>query len=196
METVKTIINNGMANPFENISTAAGDQDRSFNWYMRSVKKVATGIKSFSDATRTDLGELTSNIEPGKMYMFVYDPKLKNSLPYYDTFPLCLPFEKVTGGFIGLNLHYLGPMQRAKLLGELIQFTEKDRMDISWSLLKNFTRFPQVKPSIKRYLTSNVNSRFLEVTPDHWKASIFLPTQNFVGASDRTVYTDSNQAMQ
>ena len=26
---------------------------------------------------------------PGNMYMFFYDPKHKDTLPYYDTFPLC-----------------------------------------------------------------------------------------------------------
>ena len=28
----------------------------------------------------------------------------------------------------------------------------------------------------------------IEVDPKNWKAAIFLPVQNFVGASDRTVY--------
>lgn len=189
-----------MANPFENIRTAAGDQDRSFNWYMRAVKKMADGINSFGDVGKTDIGEFETSLEVGNLYMFSYDPKLKDSLPYYDKFPLCLPFDDVSGGFLGLNLHYLAPLQRAALLGKLIEFsdkelTEKSKMEVSWSLLKNFGRFPQVKPSIKRYITSNVNSRFLKIKPEHWKASIFLPTQNFVGASARTVYTESNRAM-
>ena len=81
-----------MSNPFQNIKAAAGDQDRSFNWYMNSVKKMAGELTDYNDVKKTDLGDLTSKIEPGNMYMFMYDPKLKETLPYYDTFPLCLPF--------------------------------------------------------------------------------------------------------
>ena len=189
-----------MSNPFQNIKAAAGDLDRSFNWYMTSVKKMAGQIADYNDVKRTDLGDLTSTIEPGNMYMFMYDPKMKDSLPYYDTFPLCLPFDNVKGGFMGLNLHYLGPMQRAVLLGNLLDYTDKEitaksKIEVSWSILKNFTKFPQVKPSVKRYIASNVNSRFLKIDPEHWKSAIFLPTQNFVGASSRTVYTESNRAM-
>ena len=39
--------------------------------------------------------------------MFVYDPKTKAKLPFYDTFPLVLPIDTFRGGFIGLNFHYL-----------------------------------------------------------------------------------------
>ena len=42
----------------------------------------------------------------------------------------------------------------------------------------------------------HVQSRFLKVEPQHWKAAIFLPTHNFVGANTRTVYQNSNKAMQ
>ena len=111
-----------MSNPFQNIKAAAGDQDRSFNWYMNSVKKMAGELTDYNDVKKTDLGDLTSKIEPGNMYMFMYDPKLKETLPYYDTFPLCLPFDSAPGGFIGLNLHYLPPLQRAVLLGNLLDY--------------------------------------------------------------------------
>ena len=35
----------------------------------------------------------------GRMYMFQYDPKLKESLPFYDTFPLTIPFLKLIRHF-------------------------------------------------------------------------------------------------
>tara|TARA_Y100000389_G_C17442032_1_gene509205 strand:+ start:492 stop:1067 length:576 start_codon:yes stop_codon:yes gene_type:complete len=185
-----------MANPFENIRTNAGDKDRSFRWYQDAVRKLANNIDSYSGATRSDLGEFTNKLEPGNMYMYVYDPKFKDTLPYYDQFPLCLPFDDMTGGFVGLNLHYLPPLLRAKLLGELLNYTDKElsdksKIEVSWSTLKSFSKFPGVQPTVKKYLYSQVNSRFLKIHPEHWKASIFLPTQNFVGASTQKVYRDS-----
>ena len=35
----------------------------------------------------------------GDMYMYMYDPKHKRTLPYYDRFPLCIPVEPAKGGF-------------------------------------------------------------------------------------------------
>ena len=52
----------------------------------------------------------------GNMYLFAYDPKHKETLPYYDRFPLIFPINKAKGGFLGINLHYLPPPFRAKLM--------------------------------------------------------------------------------
>ena len=32
----------------------------------------------------------------GEMYMYMYDPKHKQTLPYYDRFPLTIPIEPVS----------------------------------------------------------------------------------------------------
>jgi hypothetical protein len=48
----------------------------------------------------------------GRMYFYFYDPKTKDSLPYYDRFPLVIPIERYSDGFLGLNLHYIHPKQR------------------------------------------------------------------------------------
>lgn len=185
-----------MANPFQNIRAAAGEQDRSFRWYQDAVRRMAGGINTFAEVSRTDIGEFTNRLEPGNMYMFQYDPKYKDTLPYYDRFPLCLPFDDIPGGFVGINFHYLPYLMRAELLGNLLRFTdktitEKSKIDVSWGILKNFGRFPQVKPSVKKYLYSQVKTRFVKIDPEHWRASIFLPTQDFAKQSQQKVYRDS-----
>lgn len=187
-----------MANPFQNIRTKAGDQDRSFRWYQDAVRKMASGLNTFAEVSRTDIGEFTNRLEPGNMYMFQYDPKYKETLPYYDRYPLCLPFDDITGGFAGINFHYLPYGLRAVLLGNLLDFTdkeltEKSKIEVSWSLLKNFGRFPQVKPSVKKYLYSQVQSRFVKIDPQHWKASIFLPTHEFEKKSIQQIYRESRE---
>ena len=63
------------------------------------------------------------------LYMYMYDPKLKATLPYYDRFPLVFPFSKTPDGFIGLNMHYLPYQLRMVLLDRLLTFRTNARMD-------------------------------------------------------------------
>jgi hypothetical protein len=184
-----------MANPFEQIRANSNDQRRSMNWYQKQVAQLASNINSPSAAMRSDMFETQGTIEVGSMYLYRYDPKMKNKLPYYDTFPLVLPYETASGGFYGLNLHYLPYLLRAKVLGELIQ-TANDKtigadtkMRYNWSLLKSVGN--EVRPCVKRYLLSNVVTRFYKVNPEDWKAAIFLPIENFQGASKDQVFRDS-----
>ena len=184
-----------MANPFEQIRANSNDQRRSMNWYQKQVAQLASNINSPAAAMRSDMFETQGTIEVGSMYLYRYDPKMKNKLPYYDTFPLVLPYETAAGGFYGLNLHYLPYLLRAKVLGELIQ-TENDKtigadtkMRYNWSLLKSVGN--EVRPCVKRYLLSNVVTRFYKVNPEDWKAAIFLPIENFQGASKDQVFRDS-----
>ena len=39
-----------------------------------------------------------------------------------------------------------------------------------------------------KYIFGQVTSRFYKVNPLHWRSAVFLPTQQFTGATDRTVY--------
>ena len=46
----------------------------------------------------------------GSMQMFFYDPKHKETLPYYDKVSFVNYIKTRKGGFLGLNLHYLPPI--------------------------------------------------------------------------------------
>ena len=65
------------------------------------------------------------------MSMFFYDPKFKQRLPYYDTFPLVLPLEPMKGGFIGLNFHYLPYGARFNFLQQLQSYASNAKFDQS-----------------------------------------------------------------
>ena len=47
--------------------------------------------------------------------------KHKETLPFYDSFPLVIIIGKAKGGFLGMNLHYLPPTLRAKFLDALME---------------------------------------------------------------------------
>ena len=135
----------------------------------------------------------------GKMYFYYYDPKTKDSMPYYDRFPLVIPIEQYSDGFLGLNLHYIHPRQRIILLDKLSKtatnknFDDKTKLRISYEYLKSASSAFEAMPCIKRYLFSQINSRFIEITADEWDIAALLPTETIVGASESKVYADSRK---
>ena len=131
----------------------------------------------------------------GAMMMFTYDPKLKQTLPFYDRFPLCIPVQKAKGGFHGLNLHYLKPDIRARFLDALYDTRTNDRFDLTtkmrleYQLLKTSSQLRYFKPCYKHYLTSHIQGQFLLVEPQDWEIAIFLPTESFRKVSKETVWS-------
>jgi hypothetical protein len=135
----------------------------------------------------------------GNMYLFAYDPKHKETLPYYDRFPLIFPINKAKGGFLGINLHYLPPPFRAKLMDELYTvmnnkaFNDTTRLTANYKILNSTTKFKHFKPCIKHYLNAQVRSKPAYINPTEWDVALFLPTQKFVGATTTQVYADSRK---
>ena len=136
---------------------------------------------------------------PGGMFMFFYDPKTKDKLPYYDSFPLTIIVGGAPGGFTGLNLHYLPMVLRAKFLDALLdiasdeKYNESTRFNLSYNMMKKASSMKYFKPCFKRYLTANVRSRFARVPAPEWEIATFLPTQDFQKSSASNVYSDSRR---
>lgn len=136
----------------------------------------------------------------GSMQMFFYDPKTKDKLPYYDAFPLIIVVGPAEGGFYGINLHYLPPILRAKMLDALMEVASSKNSDdakfnITYKRLQSIAKLRYYKPCFKHYLNSHVKSKFAEVPAPEWEIATFLPTADFEKASSRTVYRDSRRKM-
>jgi hypothetical protein len=136
-------------------------------------------------------------LEPGKLYMFAYDPKFKDKLPYYDVFPLVFPF-KVKGNRVwGINLHYLPPQLRAVLMDELYGLVdnrfknENKKLGLSYEILNGASRFDMFKPCVKSYLSGHFRSKFLLIPYDQWDIALMLPTARFQKAAQSSVWEDS-----
>ena len=135
----------------------------------------------------------------GKMYFYFYDPKTKETMRYYDKFPLVIPIEEYADGFLGLNLHYIHPKHRMILLDKLSETTNNDKYDkttklrISYEYLAASTKAFEAQPCIKRYLYNHIDSRFLEISADEWDIAALLPVETFVGATTSKVYSDSRK---
>jgi len=133
----------------------------------------------------------------GKLYCFYYDPKGKESLPYYDRFPMVLAIEKYNDGFLGLNLHYLPFNYRLAFLGKLLKFAvqgepgEIDRLRVTYDILVASRRLKEFRPCIKRYLAGHIQSKILAIQPNEWDIAAFLPLQQFKGANSEKVWQES-----
>jgi len=170
----------------------------SIAWFTRKAKALGK-ITKRNQLMREEEVALRSRFLPGQMVMYFYDPKLKDVLPYYDRFPLTIIIDKAPGGFYGLNLHYLPPLLRGKLLDSLINDTptnnqkddETTRLKLNYQKLKSATKYKFFKPAFKHYLTDHVRSRFALVSPPEWEIAAFLPTADWEKGSQGKVWRDS-----
>ena len=89
---------------------------RSNGWFEQQVTKLTKQGLTPNKVLSGNPDKIVTKIMPGHLYMFMYDPKLKKELPYYDMFPLVFPYAKTEDGFIGLNMHYLPYNLRIRLL--------------------------------------------------------------------------------
>jgi hypothetical protein len=178
--------------------------------YMQSVVKAAKGrpkstewfkdkIREFGKPTGMNLirdGKKAARPFYGNLNMFFYDPKFKNKLPYYDRFPLVLPIERYSDGFLGINLHYLPIPLRVRLLDELMDYSTDTNFDKKTKLnvlrkYNNLKKIKILKPTIKRYLAGHVKSMFRKVDADEFTVATLLPVQRFSKSRDSQVWSDS-----
>lgn len=169
------------------------------NWLTDNVNKMT------KPPARKELiaqGKISQKNMIGSMFMYFYDAKTKEELPYWDKFPLIFVIEIYKDGWLGLNLHYLPIMLRAKLFDKLLQFANNPSLDqitklkLSYQLLSNVSRFPEVRPTIKRYLSDHVMSRMVKVEPIDWEIAIFLPVEQFQKKKKEFVWAESKKKIQ
>ena len=148
---------------------------KSYDWYRKQVRSMTTpGARSLINK-----GKATLRPKYGIMNLFGYDPKHKEKLPYYDTFPLIFPLEPAKGGFIGLNFHYLPPLARVRFLRSLANTTNNNKFDKSTRYRINWRNNEFMRKTAKHYLFNHVRTSFLNITAEEMAIAIFLPVARF-----------------
>lgn len=166
------------------------------NWLTDNVNRVS---KTPSRKKLLAEGETLADAFIGKMFMYFYDAKTKDELPYWDKFPLIFVVEMYKDGWLGLNLHYLPLTLRVKLFDKLLEFANDKSLDkveklqLSYALIKNVSQFPEARPCIKRYLSSHVRSDLVKVEPIDWEIAVFLPVEQFQKQKKEKVWDDSRK---
>jgi hypothetical protein len=168
------------------------------DWFRETASTVKISPQKLMSESKAN-SRLVTQLQVGRMYSFWYDPKTKAELPYYDRFPLIFPFRKLSDGFMGINMHYLPLVLRARLMDALYDLSRDTRYDentklrINYQILNSSARFRWFRPTVKRYLTSHVRSRFLLIDPVEWDIALFLPTERFVKTSKDKVWRQTRK---
>ena len=177
-------------------ATIDKDTDAARQWLRNKAKNLSRDpSKVINDSNR----RAVNNIQIGQMFLFAYEPKLKIELPYYDKYPLIFPIGPKPGGFLGINMHYLPLPLRAQLMDSLydtvnnLKMDSTTRLQVSYQLLNNASKYKYFKPCVKHYLNSQVSSKLIYIEPKEWDVALFLPLQRFQKSATATVYKDSRR---
>lgn len=152
----------------------------SLDWFRKVIRKDNV---SFDKVVK---GLKSQRITPGQMFAYTYDPKTKDTLPFYDSYPLIIVMELTQDGWYGANLHYLPPKVRASVLFDLIQNKKPPRQ-----IVKMLESNPLTKSCLKRYLASQLVTKPKFIPVEDWEIAIQLPFEGFMKASNKTVWQNS-----
>lgn len=180
---------------------------RSNEWFMRRISKdnrISTNKvfgqfkQAFKTRTATDKGLI------GRLFLYKYDPKHKDTLPVWDANPLVFFFNTFVGDgvygeqgvqyLLGLNVHYLNPRDRLTLFTNLIKFNndtalrEKSKLKLSWKLLKTFAAQPMAQHAVKMYRADHLRSTPIEINPRYWEIVMFMQIAQWGAGSNKSAW--------
>jgi hypothetical protein len=186
-----------LANKGTTAGIAQNFSKESISWFRQNAANIRSVNAQKMLTDKSNASKVVTPRDIGKMFMYFYDPKFKDVLPYYDKFPLIFLVNVDAQGFDGINLHYISPQLRARLMDSLYSLLNNTKYDnttklkISYQLLNNASKFKYFAPCYKRYLFSHVQSNFINVPVTNWDMAVMLPTERFAKANKSKVFKES-----
>lgn len=154
-------------------------------WFRKKTDDIENEEKNPLDIYETSRKKAFSF--PGQIIAFKYVPLNKKTLPYYDMYPLTLVLELYKDGFLGINFHYLKPVDRAVFMSTLYKYLGKRNfkrvVKIRYEQLIKKQTMKYYRPCIKRYLYSKMSDRISIIEPSMWDIALFLPTEKFLSGA-------------
>ena len=157
-------------------------------WFRETASNVSRNKISPINLIKELATPTPLNASKAQLVLYNYNPKTKKELPYYDTFPVVLPFRIERNGFYGFNLHYLPPPLRATLMDIVYGSIGSNLSKITYGIS---TKSKLFKACVKHYLNSQINSKVVVIPPKEWDLVLFLPLQRFQKQSETAVWNDS-----
>jgi hypothetical protein len=182
------------------VDNSEARQRKSKAWFDDKIKAMdSSRVTPNSIMTREGSLNLTSRLIPGKLYAYYYTALNKNTLPYYDQFPLVFPFSKTNETFHGLNMHYLDYQMRFALFNELLKISKKttinetSKLQFHWETIRGVSNLAPAQACVKQYRFDHVRSQFLEISPKDWATALLLPLARFSGSNQKAVWQESKR---
>jgi len=186
----------------EQAATAQGILDHSresIDWFRKkalNVSRSAARESVLKDQHKRTPSKARDMI--GHMFVYAYDAKHKDTLPYFDALPLIFMIGPTTkGDWCGINLHYIPPRLRAVLMDKLMDITNNKRynnttrIQLSYDLLNASKDLKFLKAGYKAYLSSQLRSRMSHIPAGEWRSACMLPIADFQGSTNSKVWKDS-----
>lgn len=142
------------------------------SWYENGKKTAA----------EKSVQSIGGRFMPGKVYVFRYNPKYANELPWYDANPVVLALDPDGSNDVGINLNLLPSNVKERLLDRVYNAFESEikresvggkkndarrqnQLSISWEGAKEF--LANYKFAIRQYIPNRKNSQAV-VSYENW----------------------------
>ena len=160
-------------------------------WWENQIKSLGTKPKA-SALMRNSNANNRGNFIVGNMYMFYYDAKHKDTLPYWDKFPCVFPFSIQSDSVICINFHYLPFGARIFLLDSLLSLNNtkvnsKTQLQLSWATISKVSKLNFAQVCVHKYLLNHIQSPLKWIDPENWSVAINLPVAQFVGNNGKPI---------
>lgn len=156
-------------------------------------------------------------LQQGKIYIYRYDPKTKDTLQFYDRNPMVLSLGQLRNkgeeGILdfGINLHFIPKQLREKLLDIVYKVNKatiekeidtsmrseaKDQKPLSQVDYNNFQRFLSgygFEFAFRSYYKNRRKNVYV-IPYEDWHKTLFLDQEDIVGASIQQIYSDFRSA--
>ena len=163
-------------------------QDELAEWFKGKLESIKPGARN-KILNAEDRFTDDDSVFVGGVFFFRYDAKTKDRLPMWDKYPLCVPIDRFSDGFLGLNMHYLPKGRRASVINIVRQFKDNKKIsNVVRAKAKNWQFMmdsgaggtSMFTTSVKRYLFTHVKSQFIRIQPDEYQKAIQLPLEEWV----------------
>ena len=138
---------------------------------------------------------------PGRMFAFMYSPRTRAKLEYYDFTPLIITLGIHNDNVLGINLHYLDMELRTALLDKLLRISQPkfgEKMPpkgvgyfrADYLLLKSI-KYVTGLPCVRSYDPMRMIGNPVLIPSNEWGNAVALPFENFVKATNGKIYLET-----
>lgn len=173
-----------------------------YTWFTRYTRKHLSSIntvnklKQLNETQEIRVSQIKQNkrrpyIRESSLYVYNYLPKYAESLDYFDITPCVYVLSIANNGFTGLNLHYLPPSERNRLLYIIKQHSQSNELALLKLLEYLKRKYPYYNKIVKRYLYSHIMSNIQMIDDKYFPLVANLPLAKFKGVSIQGVYKNT-----